>query len=101
MNYKAVLTTLPFLIFSTLLEAQVTVKITTPPNLPPATVGVLYKLTFQATGTTLPLSWDISSFAPPGGLTIPSGFAIDDPTGVLTGTPTQTGTFMFRVHVDA
>ncbi len=77
------------------LEAQATVKIVTPPNLPPATVGVRYTLTFQATGTTLPLSWDIDNSA------APPGFTIDDPTGILTGTPTVTGTYHFPVHVDA
>lgn len=77
------------------LEAQATVKIVTPPTLPPATVGVPYKFTFQATGTTLPLSWDIDNSA------APPGFMIDDPTGILTGTPSVTGTYNFRVHVDA
>ncbi len=77
------------------LQAQATVKIVTPPNLPPATVGVRYTLTFQATGTTLPLSWDIDNSA------APPGFTVDDPTGILTGTPSVTGTYNFRVHVDA
>jgi Putative Ig domain len=94
MKFRALLYTAPAFIFGSLLHAE-TVKIVTPPNLPPATVGVPYKFTFQATGTTLPLSWDIDTKA------APPGFTIDDPTGVLTGMPTVTGTYNFRVHVDA
>lgn len=99
MNFRRIFTglLLPLLASTvgSILEAQATVKIVTPPNLPPATVGVRYTLTFQATGTTLPLSWDIDNSA------APPGFTIDDPTGILTGTPSVTGTYHFRVHVDA
>jgi uncharacterized protein (TIGR03437 family) len=91
------------LVCASFLSAQI-IKIATPPNLPPATVGVPYSLTFQAGVFGAPggssLSWDIGTVAPPNGLSLPAGFVVDDPSGRLTGTPTVAGTYMFRVHVD-
>jgi large repetitive protein len=51
-----------------------------------------YSLTFTATGGVLPYAWDLTAGSVPTGLTFTSA-------GVLTGTPTQSGTFSFTARV--
>jgi uncharacterized protein YjdB len=63
--------------------------------LPAATVGVAYTTTLAATGGTPPYSWSIASGTLPAGLTLTSS------TGVISGTPTATGTSSFTVQVTA
>ncbi|MBI4907752.1 MAG: putative Ig domain-containing protein [Acidobacteria bacterium] len=57
--------------------------------LPPASVGVFYQVAFTATGGTAPYTWGISG-SPLPGLVLTS-------TGILSGIPTQNGTFPFTV----
>lgn len=74
--------------------------ITTPLTLPNATLGANYSVSFKATGGTLPYTWFIPSefgsfsgpSAAPPGLALGSG-------GLLSGIPSQTGTFTFLVEV--
>jgi large repetitive protein len=68
--------------------------ITTPLNLPDATIGYNYNQTFTAVNGTPPYTWTGSSrFGPlPPGLTL-------SPSGTLTGAPTQTGILSFVVNV--
>src|SRR5215469_1075580 len=61
-------------------------------QLPNAQVGSPYSVTFTASGGTQPYSWSVSSGSLPPGLTLSSG-------GVLSGTPTATGTSTFTVKV--
>ena len=61
--------------------------------LPAATVGAAYTATLTATGGTPPYSWSIASGSLPAGLTLAAG------TGVISGTPTTTGTSSFTVQV--
>ena len=69
-----------------------TLTITTASPLPNATVGSAYSQTFVAIGGTSPYTWSISAGAPPPGLALSAA-------GVLSGTPTQAGTFSFTVRV--
>jgi subtilisin family serine protease len=62
-------------------------------SLPNGTVNAAYSATLTATGGTSPYTWSISSGGLPGGLTLTSG------TGVISGTPTGTGTSNFTVQV--
>src|SRR5262245_8012090 len=62
--------------------------------LPGATAGVAYSATLTATGGTPPYTWSIASGTLPAGLTLTSG-------GVISGTPTATGTSSFTVKVTA
>src|ERR1019366_10734667 len=81
------------LLASTVLVCQAKpLQITTPPVLPPGTVGVLYSLTLSATGGTPPYGWLLTSGTLPAGLTLNLG-------GTITGTPLNTGTFKFTVTV--
>ncbi len=59
-----------------------------PPALPAGTKGVAYNVVVTATGTTGSVSWTLASNSAglPPGLTLSS-------TGVISGTPTQSGTF--------
>ena len=66
--------------------------ITTAPSLPNGTIGQPYTLTLQAAGGTSPYSWQVTTGALPGGLTL-SG------SGAITGTPTSNGSFNFTVQV--
>jgi Putative Ig domain len=60
---------------------------------PPATVvGALYSFTLTATGGTTPYTWSVNAGTLPPGLTLSSA-------GVLSGTPTTTGSFAFSVNV--
>ena len=59
-------------------------------TLPPATTGVSYNATFTASGGTAPYRFTVASGQLPTGLVLGK-------TGVLSGTPSQTGTFSFTV----
>jgi Domain of unknown function (DUF4082)/Domain of unknown function (DUF1929)/Bacterial Ig-like domain (group 2) len=63
--------------------------------LPAATAGAAYTTTLAATGGTPPYTWSIAIGTLPAGLTLASG------TGVISGTPTATGTSNFTVQVTA
>ena len=57
-------------------------------------VNVAYTATLTASGGTMPYTWSIPSGSLPPGLTLNAG------GGVITGTPTTTGTFSFTVRVN-
>jgi hypothetical protein len=61
-----------------------------------AKVGRAYRVTFRATGGVTPRSWRILGGRP--GL-LPKGLRLNARTGVLSGVPTQTGTFRLRIQV--
>lgn len=62
-------------------------------SIPNGTVSVAYpSTTFQAAGGTAPYTWSVVQGALPGGLTLSSA-------GVLSGTPSGSGTFTFLVQV--
>jgi len=62
-------------------------------SLPGGTQNTAYSTTLTATGGTLPYSWSVASGTLPAGLTLAPG------TGVISGTPTATGTSNFTVQV--
>lgn len=65
-------------------------------SLPWGTVGTAYSQTLTVTGGLTPYNWSITSGSLPAGLTLNSS------TGVISGTPTTTGTSNFTVKaVDA
>jgi Putative Ig domain len=76
----------------TISSAATTLQITTL-SLPNGVQGTAYTTTLAATGGTTPYSWSISSGSLPAGLTLAA------PTGVISGTPTATGTSSFTVKV--
>ena len=58
-----------------------------------ATQNAAYSATLAATGGTAPYSWSVTSG------TLPAGLALASSTGVISGTPTGTGTSNFTVKV--
>lgn len=68
----------------------ITIHSTSP--LPEAENGTEYTFIFSASGGTAPYTWSLFAGVLPSGLTV-------DPAGVLSGTPTESGTFNFRIRV--
>ncbi|MBI5044012.1 MAG: PQQ-dependent sugar dehydrogenase [Nitrospirae bacterium] len=66
-------------------------------SLPSGTIGYAYNATLQATGqnSTPPYSWSIQSGVLPTGLTLTNS----GNDGVISGTPTQSGTFNLTIRV--
>ncbi|MCG3164086.1 MAG: hypothetical protein JMDDDDMK_05558 [Acidobacteria bacterium] len=64
----------------------------TDPNLPAATINTPYSRTFSATSGTAPYTFTLTG-------TPPLGLALNTTTGVLSGSPTQAGTFIFNIRV--
>ena len=69
-----------------------TITVTTTGAVPNGVVGVVYGgVTFQQTGGSTPITWSVSAGS------LPAGLALNSSTGQITGTPTQTGTFVVTV----
>jgi len=69
--------------------------ITTTSPLPAGVTTIPYSFPFQATSTQPPISnWVVASGA------LPPGLNLNNNTGVLSGTPTVTGTYTFGVTCD-
>ncbi len=60
-----------------------------PPVLPTGTNGVAYNVAFTANGTSGTVTWTLASFS----AGLPPGLNPLSPNGVLSGTPTRSGTF--------
>ena len=65
-------------------------SITTGATLKVGTKGTKYSVTLKASGTT-PLKWTLKSG------TLPNGLKLGKSNGKITGTPTKTGTFKFKI----
>ena len=75
------------------IQAANTLRITSTSPLPNATVGTAYSFTFAASGGTKPYSWSVAN-----GSTLPAPLMLSA-AGVLTGTPTTSGTSTFSITV--
>jgi hypothetical protein len=73
--------------------------ITTQTTLPNATLGALYSFTFSATAGTQPYTWFIPNDTAGPSPTAPPGLSLNN-AGLLSGIPSQTGTFIFLVQVN-
>ncbi|MBL8211826.1 MAG: putative Ig domain-containing protein [Bryobacterales bacterium] len=67
-------------------------SITTGATLPASLIGTPYSQVLTASGGTAPFTWALTSGSLPTGITL-------NPSGTLTGTPTQAGTFSFTLSV--
>ena len=76
----------------TLTVGGAAVSISTPTVLPSASDNVAYSATLTATGGVAPYTWSVTAGTLPPGLVISTG-------GVISGTPTVTGSYVFSVQV--
>lgn len=77
---------------STMNLPQPTVLTVSTTNVPAAQVSTFYSVQLEAIGGPTPYTWSVSSGALPPGVTLSTN-------GLLSGTPTQAGTFSFVVSV--
>jgi hypothetical protein len=61
-----------------------------PATIPAGTAGSVYSQTFTQTGGVGTIAWSVTG-------TLPTGLGLNTSTGVLSGTPTQTGSFPITV----
>jgi hypothetical protein len=61
-------------------------------SLPTGNLAVPYNQQVLLTGGTLPVTWQVTGALPP-------GLAFDTGTGIISGTPTSSGTYSFSVQV--
>ncbi|MCR4290996.1 MAG: putative Ig domain-containing protein [Candidatus Scalindua sp.] len=80
-------------ISSATISCDATPTITTSSPLPDGGVGYAYGWTLQAISGTTPYSWSIVSGS------LPPDLNLDSSTGTISGTPTTSGTYDFRVRV--
>lgn len=76
--------------FSITIQSELAVSTT---SLPAGTVGISYSTALAASGGTPPYTWSLLNGALPPGLGLSS-------SGVISGTPSTSGTFNFSVQVD-
>jgi hypothetical protein len=68
--------------------------ITTPPVLTAGKVGVDYSFDLKATGGTAPFRWELEP-----GSTLPPGLSLATATGSISGKPTTTGSYTFKIKI--
>ncbi len=74
----------------TIVSRNLTIKTS---SLPDGTLGVSYSATLEQDYGTLPVSWSVTAGS------LPPGLTLDPSSGLISGTPTATGTSNFTVTV--
>ncbi|MBB5339847.1 beta strand repeat-containing protein [Tunturiibacter gelidoferens] len=85
--------TIPVVVSATATGKSLTPLAITATSLPQATSGTAYSATLSATGGTSPYNWSFVSG------NIPAGLNLSASTGILSGTPTTSGSYSFVLSV--
>jgi hypothetical protein len=76
----------------TLVESSLSITTTT---LPEGSVGQAYTANLTVVGGTAPFTWRVT------GGRLPTGLRLAKSTGVISGTPKQSGSFILKVEVES
>src|SRR5580704_671425 len=76
-----------------LVKSSATPLVISTTSVPAGAVNSAYSATFTGTGGTGPYSWALASGQ------LPPGLSLNSSSGVLAGTPTQAGTFAFKIDL--
>jgi hypothetical protein len=92
LDRRQLLLPIAYAALNTFIAQNSTVTLTVnPARLPNRTVGIAYSQTVSASGGTAPYTFAVSAG------TLPAGLALNTSTGVISGTPTGTGTSTFTI----
>ncbi len=79
--------------YNIIIDAGSRLAVNTPSPLPAGIVGAAYSQTLSAAGGRPPYSWSVNGGA------LPEGLTLNSTTGLISGSPSRPGSFIFNAHI--